>query len=109
MLLWSAPCPEGTRIHQKPTASSEGAQLWDEQTPSHPLLVPQSGTGYFSQHHRGSVSPPSGNYMGWKYRTYPQLRCFAACSGFHDIGPAPRNPQLILNLLVVRGCVATIA
>ena len=25
----SAPCPEGTRIHQKPTASSEGAQLWD--------------------------------------------------------------------------------
>ena len=29
MLLWSAPCPEGTRILQKPTASSEGAQLWD--------------------------------------------------------------------------------
>ena len=87
----SAPCPEGTRIYQKPTASCEGAQLWDEQTPSHPLLVPRSGTGYFSQHHRGSVSPPSGNYMGWKYRTYPQLRCFAACSGFHDIGPAPRN------------------
>ena len=29
MLLWSAPCPEGTRIHQKPTASSEGAQLCD--------------------------------------------------------------------------------
>ena len=28
-------------------------------------------------------------------RTYPQLRCFAACSGFHYIGPAPRNPQLI--------------
>ena len=26
----SAPCPEGTRIHQKPTASSEGAQLWDK-------------------------------------------------------------------------------
>ena len=30
MLLWSAPCPDGTRIHQKPTASSEGAQLWDK-------------------------------------------------------------------------------
>ena len=29
MLLWSAPCPDVTRIHQKPTASSEGAQLWD--------------------------------------------------------------------------------
>ena len=27
----SAPCPEGTRIYQKPTASSEGAQLWDKQ------------------------------------------------------------------------------
>ena len=26
------PCPEGTRIHQKPTASSEGAQLWDKLT-----------------------------------------------------------------------------
>ena len=26
----SAPCPEGTRIYQKPTASSEGAQLWDK-------------------------------------------------------------------------------
>ena len=28
----SAPCPEGTRIYQKPTASSEGAQLWDKHT-----------------------------------------------------------------------------
>ena len=81
----SAPCPEGTRIHQKPTASSEGAQLWDN-NPPHPLLVPQSGTDYHPQHHTGCVSPPSGNYMGWKYRTYPQL---------------------ILNLQIVRGCVAT--
>ena len=31
----SAPCPEGTRIYQKPTASSEGAQLWDR----HPLTL----------------------------------------------------------------------
>ena len=29
LLSPSAPCPEGTRIFQKPTASSEGAQLWD--------------------------------------------------------------------------------
>ena len=50
----SAPCPEGTRIHQKPTASSEGAQLWDKQS-----------------------SPPY-------------------------LGSAKRDPQLILNLLVVR-------
>ena len=27
----------------------------------HPLLVPQSGTDYHPQHHRGCVSPPSGN------------------------------------------------
>ena len=25
-----APCPDGTRIYQKPTASSEGAPLWDK-------------------------------------------------------------------------------
>ena len=35
--------------------------------------------------------------------TCPQRRCFAACSGFHDIGPAPRNPQFILNLLALVG------
>ena len=51
----------GTYI-MKPTASSEGAQLWDKQTPSHHLLVPQSGTD-FPQHHTGCVSPPSGNYV----------------------------------------------
>ena len=33
----------------------------------------------------------------------PQRRCFAACSGFHDIGPAPRNPQFILNLIAFVG------
>ena len=46
-----------------------------------------------------------GTIFRWRCRTYPQLRCFAACSGFLMEGPAPRNPQLILNLLVVRGCV----
>ena len=40
-----------------------------------------------------------GTIFRWRCRIDPQLRCFAACSGFHDIGPAPRNPQLILNLL----------
>ena len=48
-----------------------------------------------------------GTIFRWRCRTYPQLRCFAACSGFLMEGPAPRNPQLILNQLVVRGCVAT--
>ncbi len=41
----AAPCPEGTRIHQKPTASSEGAQLWDKQTII-TILVPRSGTNH---------------------------------------------------------------
>ena len=48
-------------------------------------------------------SPLRGTIFRWRCRTYPQLRCFAACSGFHDIGPASRNPQLILNLLVFVG------
>ena len=40
---------------------------------------------------------PFGELYGWRFaRT---LRCFAACSEFHDIGPAPQNLQLILNLL----------
>ena len=53
-------------------------------------------------------SPLRGTIFRWRCSTYPQLRCFAACSGFHYIGPAPRNPQLRLDLgLTVRGCVAT--
>ena len=35
------------------------------------------------------------------YYMYPQLRCFAACSGFHNIGPALRNQQLILEIMSV--------
>ena len=37
-------------------------------------------------------SPLRGTIFRWRCSTYPQLRCFAACSGFHYIGPAPRNP-----------------
>ena len=47
--------------------------------------------------------PLRGTIFRWRSLMYPQLRCFAACSGFHDIGPAPRNPQLILNLLAFVG------
>ena len=98
----TAPCPEGTRIHQKPTASSEGAQLWDKQPLTFSWFREAGPTILIGQ------SPFGELYMeGMRYRTYPQLRCFAACSGFLMEGPAPRNPQFILNLLVVRGCVAT--
>ena len=33
------------------------------------------------------------------YHMYPQLRCFAACSGFHDIFPASRNLLIILEIM----------
>ena len=106
MLLWSAPCPEGTRIPQKPTASSERAQLWDNR----PLTLSwfrDAGPTIVLNIIRDVSVPLRGTIFRWRCRTYPQLRCFAACCGFHDIGPALRNQQLILNLLVVRGCVAT--
>ena len=53
------------------------------------------------------VSIPSGNYMGGGSHV-PTASCAASqlAVGFHYIGPAPRNSQLKLNLLVVRGCVA---
>ena len=40
----------------------------------HPLLVPQSGTDYHPQHHRGCVSPPSGNSLGADLPTAALLR-----------------------------------
>jgi len=66
-----------------------------------------SRTYYHPQHHTGCVSPHRGtNFGGGIARTHS---CAASqlAVGFHYIGPAPRNPQLKLNLLVVRGCVAT--
>ena len=94
----SAPCPEGTRIFRKPTASSEGAQLWDR----HHLTLSWfriAGPTIILNIIVDASVPLRGTIFRWRCRIYPQLRCFAACSGFHDIGPVPRNPQLILNLL----------
>ena len=89
----SAPCPDGTRIYQKPTASSEGAQLWDK----HHLTLSwfrKAGPTIILNIIVDASVPLRGTIFRWRCRTYPQLRCFAACSGFHDIGPAPRNSQL---------------
>ena len=47
----------------------------------------------------GMCKSPFGELIFGEGHIYPQLRCFAACSGFHDIGPALRNLQLMLNLL----------
>ena len=52
-----APCPEGTRIYKKPTASSGGAQLWDK----HPLTISwfrKAGLTIL-----GCVSPPFGELL----------------------------------------------
>ena len=61
----------------------------------HPLLVPQSGTDYHPQHHRGCVSPPSGNYMGGGVARTHSCAASQLAVGFIIIGPAPRNPQLL--------------
>ena len=78
-----------------------------KQRRSHSLLVPRSGTYVLSLISSWICQSRFAElFVEGGCRSYPQLRCFAACSGFLMEGPAPRNPQLILNLLVVRGCVA---
>ena len=75
----SAPCPKGTRIYQKPTASSEGAQLWDRD----PLTL-----SWFRKAGQTIILNIIGDASVTLRRThlggqiYPQQRCFAACSGF---------------------------
>ena len=76
----SALCPEWTRIYKKPTASSEGAQLWDR----HPLTLSwfrKAGPTIILNIIGDASVPPSVNsFLG--YHIYPQRRCFAACSWF---------------------------
>ena len=70
MLLWSAPCPDGTRIRQKPTASSEGAQLWDK----HHLTLSwfrKAGPTIILNIIRDVSVPLWGTIFRWRYRTYP--------------------------------------
>ena len=96
MLLWSAPCPEGTRIHQKPTASSEGALLWDNR----PLTLSwfrDAGPTIVLNIIRDVSVPLRGTIFRWRCRTYPQQAAKQRSCGFHDIGPALRNLLLILD------------
>ena len=63
----------GTYI-MKPTASCEAAQLWVHALlPPH--IVPRRGTDAYSRSR--FAEPREGEVM-----LIPQLRCFAACSGF---------------------------
>ena len=90
MTVWAAPCPDGTRIYLKPTASSEGAPLWVRR--SHTLLVPRSGTYVLSLISSWICQSRFAElFVEGGCRSYPQLRCFAACSGFLMVGPASRN------------------
>ena len=80
-----SPCPEGTRIYQKPTASSEGAQLWDR----HHLILSwfrKAGPTIILNIIRDASVHLRGTIYRWRYLMYPQL---------------------ILNQLAVQGCVAT--
>ena len=100
----SAPCPEGTRIYQKPTASSEEAQLWDRDPLTLSWFRKAEQTIILNIIGEASV-PLRGTQLGGRFTHSCAASQLAV--GFHYIGPAPRNPQLKLNLLVVRGCVAT--
>ena len=98
-----APCPEGTRYCQKPTASSEGAQLWDK----HPLTLSwfrKAGPTIILTIIGNASVPLRGTHFGGIIFTHSGAASQLAV-GFHYIDPAPRNPYIILNQLCswVRG------
>ena len=50
---------------------------------------------------------PFGELYGWRCRTYPQLRCFAACSGFHyyrSRSAEPAAPTICIIFLSKKTC-----
>ena len=57
----SAPCPDGTRIYLKPTASSEGAPLWVSKDAHTLSWFREAGPMYCPQYHSDCVSPASRN------------------------------------------------
>ena len=124
---WAAPCPGGTRIYKKPTASCEAAQLWDKITLT-PSGLCEAGPTVLNI--IGDMSVPLRGTMGME--CYVQRTHSGAASqlavGFRKYGPASRNPQLMVwfgewykvtyygeiiwcswvrRINCVRGCVAT--
>ena len=100
----SAPCP--TASHSSPPISA--VSRWDtylsethcklrrsaavgKQRRSHSLLVPRSGTYVLSSISSWICQSRFAELLWWGGCPYPQLRCFAACSGFLMVGPASRN------------------
>ena len=85
------PCPEGTRIHQKPTASSEGAQLWDK----HHFTLSwfrKAGPTIILNIIRDASVPLLGTNLGGGILCTHSSAASQLAVGFHYIGPAPRNP-----------------
>ena len=83
--------------------TSKLRRLWRLAVATQPTIASISNRLSSSTSYGMRLSPFGELLFRWMYRTNPQLRCFAACSGFHDRGPAPRNLQLILNLLAFVG------
>ena len=73
-----------------------------KQRRSHTLLVPRSGTYVLSLISSWICQSRFAELLWWGGCPYPQLRCFAACSGFLMVGPALRNPAAYWLLLQCR-------
>ena len=74
-----------------------------KQRRSHSLLVPRSGTYVLSLISSWICQSRFAElFVEGGCRSYPQLRCFAACSGFLMVGPASRNPAAYWLLLQCR-------
>ena len=84
------------RSHAPTHSRITTTQLWDK----HHLFLywfRKAGLTIILNIIREVSVPLRGTIYRWMYLMYPQLRSFAACSGFLMVGPAPRNLQLILN------------
>ena len=85
----SAPCPEGTRIYQKPTASSEEAQLWDRD----PLTLSwfrKAGQTIILNIIGDASVPLRGTHLGGRFTHSCAASQLAV--GFHYIGPRSAEP-----------------
>ncbi len=63
---------------------------------------PSSSTSY------GMRQSPFGELYGWRCRTYPQLRCFAACSGFHYYRSRSAEPAAH-TICIISSCLKTLS
>ena len=89
------------RSHAATHSRITTTQLWDK----HHLFLSwfrKAGLTIILNIIREVSVPLRGTIYRWRYLMYPQLRCFAACSGFLMVGPASRNPAAYRLLLQCR-------